>query len=224
MTHKLLEKEKVLVKLGLVKYGEDEKPKAKEKRTQSPKKDKSIHVVEKTDEKKEKKVIKFPIPPRFILKDLITKGLLQPLPKREEDPTIERPAWYKKDRYCEYHQTKGHATNGCGSLRNRIQKLIEYGFYVCPDRVDETEEEHDINVIFHEEVCATLTRGRARVITDPVTCERELPKDPKSFDLIEQLKNTQEKVSLFELLQILEPHREIMNQVFKNSPIAKIYQ
>jgi len=47
MTHKLLEKEKVLVKLGLVKYGEDEKPRAKDKRAQSPKKDKSIHVAKK---------------------------------------------------------------------------------------------------------------------------------------------------------------------------------
>jgi len=81
MTHKLLEKEKVLMKLGLVKYEEDEKPKTKDKRTQSPKKDKSIHVAEKIDEKKEKKFINFPIPPRFILKDLVTKGLLQPLPK-----------------------------------------------------------------------------------------------------------------------------------------------
>jgi len=179
MTHKLLEKEKVLVKLGLVKYGEDEKPMAKDKRTQSQKKDKSIHVAEKTDEKKENKFIKFPIPPKFILKDLVTKGLLQPLPKREEDPTVERLAWYKEDRYYKYHQTKGHATNGCGSLRNRIQRLIEDGFYVCLDRVDETEEEHDINVIFHEEVCATLTRGRERVIIDPITYERELPKDPK---------------------------------------------
>jgi len=34
MTHKLLEKEKVLVKLELVKYGEDDKPKARDKRTQ----------------------------------------------------------------------------------------------------------------------------------------------------------------------------------------------
>ena len=152
MTHKLLEKEKVLVKLGLVKYGEDEKPKAKEKRAQSPKKDKSIHVAENTDEKKEKKFIKFPMPPRFTLKDLITKGLIQPLPKREEDPTTERPAWYKEDKYCEYHQIKRHATNGCGILRNRIQRLIEYGFYVCPDRVDKIEEEHDINVIFHKEI------------------------------------------------------------------------
>ena len=92
---------------------------------------------------------------------------------------------------------------------------------MCPDRVDETEEEHDINVISHEEVCAALTRGKARVIIDLVTCERELPKDLRSFDLIEQLKNTQSKVSLFELLQILEPHREIMNQVFKNSPIDR---
>ena len=103
-------------------------------------------MVEKSDEKKQKKFIKFPIPPRFILKDIINKCLIQPLPKREEDPTIERPAWYKEDRYCEYHQTKGHA---------RIQRLIEDGFYVCPDRVDENEEEHDINVIFHEEVVAS---------------------------------------------------------------------
>jgi len=221
MTHKLLEKEKVLVKLGLVKYGEDEKPKAKDKRTQSPKKEKSVHVAKKIDEKKERKFIKFPIPPRFILKDLITKGLLQPLPKWEEDPTAETPAWYKEDRYYEYHQTKGHATNGCGSLRNKIQGLIEDGFYVFPDRVDDTKEEQDVNVIFHEEVCVALARGRPRVITDPVTCERELPKDPRSFDLIEQLKNTQAKVNLFELLQFLEPHREIMNQVFKNSPIDR---
>jgi len=76
-------------------------------------------------------------------------------------------------------------------------------------------------VIFHEEVCATLIRGRPRAFIDPVTCEKELPKDPRSFDLIAQLKNTQAKVSLFELLQILEPHREMMNQIFKNSQIDR---
>jgi len=76
-------------------------------------------------------------------------------------------------------------------------------------------------VIFHEEVCETLTRGSARAVTDPITCENELPKDPRSFELIEQLKNTQAKVSLFELLQISEPHREMMNQIFKNSQIDR---
>ena len=76
MTHKLIEKEKVLVKLGLVKYGEDEKSKAKDKKQQSPKKEKSVHVVEKLEETKDKKFIKFPIPPKFILKDLMVKGLL----------------------------------------------------------------------------------------------------------------------------------------------------
>ena len=40
---------------------------------------------------------------------------------------------------------------------------------MCLDRVDNTEEEHDVNVIFHEEVYAALTRGRSRVITNPVT-------------------------------------------------------
>lgn len=32
MMHKLLEKEKVFMKLGLVKYGDDDKPRAKDKR------------------------------------------------------------------------------------------------------------------------------------------------------------------------------------------------
>ena len=38
MTHKLLEKEKVLVKLGFMKYEDDDKPRANDKRPQSPKK------------------------------------------------------------------------------------------------------------------------------------------------------------------------------------------
>jgi len=70
---------------------------------------------------------------------------------------------------------------------------------------------------FHEDVCATLTRGRPKVVTNLVTCENELTHDSRSFDLIEQLKNTQAKVSLFELLQISKPHREMMNQIFRNS-------
>ena len=139
MTYKLLEKEKVLVKLGLMKYGSDDKSKAKDKRPQSPKKEKSIHVVEKSDEPKERKFVKFPIPPRYILKDLMAKGLLKPLLKHEEDPTTERLAWYKEDRYCEYHQTKGHATNGCAGLRNKIQRLIKDGFYVCLAKVEDEE-------------------------------------------------------------------------------------
>ena len=72
-------------------------------------------------------------------------------------------------------------------------------------------------MIFHEDVCATLTRGRPKVASNIVTCEKELPKYLRNFDLIEQLKNKQAKVSLFELLQILEPHREMVNQIFRNS-------
>ena len=66
-------------------------------------------------------------------------------------------------------------------------------------------------MIFHEDICVAITRGRAREMIDLITCEKELPKDPRSFDLIEQLKSTQAKVSLFELLQILAPHRKMMN-------------
>lgn len=84
-----------------MKYGEDDKPRAKDKKPQSPKKEKSIHVVKKLDEKKDKKFIKFPIPPIFILKDLMAKGLLQPLPKWEEDDSTKNPSWYKEDRYYE---------------------------------------------------------------------------------------------------------------------------
>jgi len=81
MTYKLLEKENVLMKLGLVKYGDDDKLRAKDKKTQSPKKEKSIHIAKKSKERKKRKFVKFPIPPRFILKDLMAKGLLQPFPK-----------------------------------------------------------------------------------------------------------------------------------------------
>ena len=91
---------------------------------------------------------------------------------------------------------------------------------MCPIEVKDTREEQHINVIFHEEMCATLIRERPRVTTDLVTCEKELPKDPRNFDLIEQLKNTQAKVSLFELFQILEPNREMMNQIFKNRDVS----
>jgi len=48
------------------------------------------------------------------------------------------PTWYKEYRYYEYHQTKGHATNRCGGLRNKIQRFIEDGFYVCPTKVKNT--------------------------------------------------------------------------------------
>lgn len=92
---------------------------------------------------------------------------------------------------------------------------------MCPAKVEDAEEEQHVNVIFHEDVCAALTRGRARGMVDPVTCEKKLPKDPKGFNLIEQLKSTQAKVSLFELLQISAPHREMMNQIFNNSQIDR---
>ena len=86
---------------------------------------------------------------------------------------------------------------------------------MCPTRIEDIEEKQHINVIFHEDVCVTLIRGRPKVATNLVTCEKELPKDPRSFDLIKQLKNIEAHVSLFELLQILEPHKEMMNQIFK---------
>jgi len=76
MMYKLLEKEKVLVKLRLVKCRDDDKSRAKEKKPQSPKKEKSIHVVENSYEMKERKFINFPIPPSIILKYLMAKGLL----------------------------------------------------------------------------------------------------------------------------------------------------
>ena len=41
--------------------------------------------------------MKFPIPPRFILKDLMARRLLQPLPKHDEDPTKKRLAIRKID-------------------------------------------------------------------------------------------------------------------------------
>ena len=60
---------------------------------------------------------------------------------------------------------------------------------MCPTKVEDPKEEHHLNVIFHEDVCVAIIRGRAKIVIDPVTYEKELPKDP-SFDLIEQLKIT----------------------------------
>src|SRR2546421_12058034 len=60
-----------------------------------------------------------------MMEELIKKGLLQPLePKPLPDPV---PGYFDLQCYCDFHQSKGHHTNGCKRLRHEIQDLIDQG-------------------------------------------------------------------------------------------------
>src|SRR3989440_7295310 len=60
-----------------------------------------------------------------MLEKLMKKNLLQPLePKPLPDPV---PAYFDLQVYCDFHQSKGHHTNGCKRLRHEIQDLIDQG-------------------------------------------------------------------------------------------------
>src|SRR4051794_28077554 len=60
-----------------------------------------------------------------MLEKLMKKGLLQPLePKPLPDPV---PGYFDLQCYCDFHQSKGHHTNGCKRLRHEIQDLIDQG-------------------------------------------------------------------------------------------------
>lgn len=61
------------------------------------------------------------IQPKFILGDLIDKGLLQSLYIRSEDDNISMKN--SKD-YCVYHQRRCHSTNFCKVLEVVILDLI----------------------------------------------------------------------------------------------------
>jgi len=59
--------------------------------------------------------------PRFIFRDLMKRGLLQPLEKIVEYDHI---LMGNKDTYCTYHQRKVHSTNSCNDLKVVILDLI----------------------------------------------------------------------------------------------------
>src|SRR3989442_14362627 len=60
-----------------------------------------------------------------MLEKLMKKNLLQPLePRPLPDPV---PAYFDLQVYCDFHQSKGHHTNGCKRLRHAIQDLIDQG-------------------------------------------------------------------------------------------------
>ena len=59
------------------------------------------------------------------LKRLVKSGHLNPIGPIEE-PAVKGPSW-NENTYCEYHQGKGHDTNGCNALRHAIQDLIDDG-------------------------------------------------------------------------------------------------
>ena len=67
------------------------------------------------------------------------------------------------------------------ALEIEYKRLIKDGFYLCLAKVQDLEEEQDVNVIFHEDVCATITRGRAKIVINPITCEKRAFERSKEF-------------------------------------------
>lgn len=68
----------------------------------------------------------FPTQPYFIMRDLMKKGLLQPLAKYAQDDNIPMGM---SNIYCTYHQRKGHAMNFCKTLEATISDFIAQGKY-----------------------------------------------------------------------------------------------
>ena len=61
----------------------------------------------------------FRVQPKILLRDLMKKGLLQPLECTDDTPLGHF------DAYCAYHQQKGHATNFYKALEITITTLVE---------------------------------------------------------------------------------------------------
>ena len=56
---------------------------------------------------------------------LHAQGLITPIgPIREPEPKDRSPNW-DPNAYCKFHQGRGHSTERCWTLKNRIQDLIE---------------------------------------------------------------------------------------------------
>jgi len=68
----------------------------------------------------------FSIQPRFIMRDVKKRGLLNPLKKITQDDSIPMG---NIDAYYIYHQRKVHATNFCKALEVAILDLISQGRY-----------------------------------------------------------------------------------------------
>lgn len=157
LVQEFLQNEKVLLALGELKYAPN--PFNKDNRIiYANKEEKIIHMADKPASPPKLQRLTttkdftytFLIQPRFIMRDLKKKGLLQPMEISAQDDDIPMVRY---DYYCTYHQRKGHATNFCKSLEVAILDLIAQGKY----QIDGTASNpsHIVNTITVEkEVCA----------------------------------------------------------------------
>lgn len=47
--------------------------------------------------------------------------------RKEFDLNAKKIKWFNEIEYCNYHHQKGHNTNKCCNLRNKVQELINKG-------------------------------------------------------------------------------------------------
>lgn len=107
-----------------------------------------------------------------MFKCCLQDGLIKPDPKKDLVPHNDKPLWYNKVKFYEYHKVKGHKTNACMILRKQLRKFlnnekIQYALHV----VDSIEEAEPLttNIIFNEKLCYVTKRGRPRGNIHPTT-------------------------------------------------------
>ena len=62
-----------------------------------------------------------------VLKKLLEAQLINLPEVKQEESNVEKPIWYKDNKYCQYYRQKGHEMNKCNQLKNIIQRLIDNG-------------------------------------------------------------------------------------------------
>ncbi|KAL2922870.1 Activity-regulated cytoskeleton-associated protein [Bienertia sinuspersici] len=63
---------------------------------------------------------------------LKSKGALSPIGPTADPPTERRSPRWDPNKYCKYHQGKGHTTEECWTLKNKLQDMVESGQLPVP--------------------------------------------------------------------------------------------
>lgn len=117
------------------------------------------------------------------------------LPQNKESSEEDKKKnWYDAQKYYGYHRHRGHYSNQCLVLRSIIKGLLDSGKYTILPKANIL---YYVNVVINEEICANLRRGKSRQRVEPTTAKKlDVPKDPREYDMLQQLKNTQAKIIL----------------------------
>jgi len=138
--------------------------------------------------------------------------LFQSLEKTTQDDNIPME---KFDAYCTYHQRKGHATNFYKALEVVILDLISQERYEIDKKNSDPEVTMNI-VLVDKEVCIEFRKGHPIHIPNSMTTKQvSVPPNPKTYSMIEQLKTTPTKISLYVFISTFETYREILYALFK---------